>query len=191
MIPATAEKDAAWREGGIGLGKKAKNICWGHAGFFVDLGDLWWDLERVKCLMLCGEESLGTEGRACSVLFPFVLEQPQVRGDVEVLLGVCRARFVAAVNRIGAIVILRPEAVEDEAGVGRALRRGPLDGAELRCPGKIHEVEVEFTGRRGLLCAAGWEDAKGADCKKGERNRTQIHATTVARGVACLLMDCS
>ena len=109
----------------------------------------------MKGLMFHGEEATRANTGAGAVLGPLVLQKCEVWRDVEVLREVCRSRLFAAEDGVGAVVVLRPEAVQDEARPRGAFWRSTPDGAELGLPGKVHEIEVEAAGLAFVLGVCG------------------------------------
>ena len=90
-----------------------------------------------------GEEHVGGESRTGAVSAPLVLEQALIGVDVFVRAGIGRTGSAGAVFGVGAVVVLRPESVENEGGVGGALGGVAVGLAELGGPGNIEEVIVE------------------------------------------------
>ena len=112
----------------------------------VQLCETSWNLERMKGLVFQGEKLVRREGGAGSVLAPFMVQQREIGSDIQILLGVCGATTLGTEDRIGAIVILWPQAVHHEFGMGGALRARALNRAELRRPGEIQEIESNRPG---------------------------------------------
>ena len=81
---------------------------------------------------------------------PLVLYQAGGWDDVCVRLGIGWAGRVAAMLRIVAVRILRPQPVDYEAQITSTFRAVSVCRTELRRPGKVQQVEVELP-RRGLL----------------------------------------
>ena len=81
---------------------------------------------------------------------PLVLYQAGRWHDVCVGLGIGWAGRVAAMLRIVAVRILRPQPVDYEAQITSTFRAVSVGRTELRRPGKVQQVEVELPGR-GLL----------------------------------------
>ena len=109
---------------------------------------------------------------------PLVLEQGRVGEDIAVPGGVGRPRRVRAVMRVGSVVVLRPEAVEDKRGMLRAFGSGGMGVAKLRRPGEVEEVEIELGGLAGFRLRSpgafgGWAGGRGGttgdQSKKQER----------------------
>ena len=132
MVAAATEQDAASRELRIRLREEVEDRVGCQADLVFDMFELRRDLERVKGLMFHGEEATRANTGAGAVLGPLVLQKREVRCDVEVLREICRGRLFAAEDGIGAVVVLRPEAVKDEARPRGAFWRSTPDGAELR-----------------------------------------------------------
>ena len=88
---------------------------------------------------LAGEvkEGVWCEAGAGAVGLPLVAEEAGVGIDVTVLAGVLRAGGVGTVFEVGAGIVLRPEAVEDEGEVLGALGCGLVGVAELGGPGEV------------------------------------------------------
>lgn len=86
---------------------------------------------------------------------PLVAEETGVGIEIRKGGGIGRTGEVAAMLGMGAVVVLRPEAVKGEAEVLSALRLVRVGGAELRRPGEVKEVEVEGGG-------TGWCGRAGA-----------------------------
>ena len=116
----------------IGLREEVEDRVGCQADLVIDVFELRWNLERVEGLMLHGEEATRANTGAGAVLGPLVLQEREVRGDVEVLGQIGRGGFLAAKDRIGAVVVLRPKAVQDEARPRGAFWRSTPDGAKLR-----------------------------------------------------------
>jgi hypothetical protein len=133
-----------------------------------------------------GEEALRTDAGAGTVLGPFVFEECQVGGDVKVLREVGGGWLFAAEDRIGAVIILCPEAVEDEAWMRGALGRGALNGAELGRPREIHKVEIEFAGLAFVLGTCGGREGQRGDDEGNECEQELPNAHERVRRVKCL-----
>ncbi len=86
---------------------------------------------------------------------PLVLDEGKGGEDVEVGRGVGGAGGGGAVFRVGAVVVLRPHAVDDEAGVRGALGAGGVGEAVLGGPGEGEEIEIEGCGYGRCLGGAG------------------------------------
>ncbi len=115
-----------------------------------------------------GEEGVGGEAGAGAVGLPLVAEEAGVGVDVAEGAGVLRAGEGGAVLGVGAVGVLGPEAVEDEAQVLGALAGGGVGLAELGRPGEVEEVVVEVAGGGfGLLRGVG--GGSGCGLRKGER----------------------
>jgi len=132
MVAAATEQDAPSWELRVRLREEVKNRVGCQADLVIDVFELRWNFKRVKSLMLHGEEATWTNTGAGAVLGPLVLQEREVRCDVEVLREICRGRLFAAKDGIGAVVVLRPEAVQDEARPRGAFWRSTPDGAKLR-----------------------------------------------------------
>ena len=132
MIAAATEQDAASRKIRVRLGEEIEDRVGCQANLMIDVFELRWNFERVEGLMLHGEEAARANAGAGTVLRPLVLQKREVRSDVEVLRDIGGCGLLAAEDGVCAVVILRPKAVEDEAGPGGALGRRSADGAELR-----------------------------------------------------------
>jgi len=89
------------------------------------------------------QEIAGGETGASAVSAPLVLKQALVGVNVFVGRGVGWAGCVGAILRIGAVVVLRPEAVEDEGRVCGALGGVGVGMTKLRRPGEVEEIVVE------------------------------------------------
>jgi len=96
------------------------------------------------------EEGVGREAGAGAVGLPLVAEKALVGVEVGVLSWVLRAGGVGAVLWVGAVGVLGPEAVEDEAEMLGALGLARVGGAELGRPGEVEEVVVEGLLRGGF-----------------------------------------
>jgi hypothetical protein len=107
------------------------------------------DGDGVECLASQVEEGVRCEAGAGAVCLPLVAEQACVGVEVAVVGGVLRAAGVGAVLGKGTGGVLRPEAVEDEGEVLRALGCGGVGVAELGGPGEVEEIEVEVLLRGG------------------------------------------
>jgi hypothetical protein len=110
-----------------------------------------------------GEEGIGGETGASAVGAPLVLEEALVGVNVFVCGGIGRTGGAGAVFGISAVVVLGPEAMEDEGGVGGAFGSVGMGVAELGRLGEVEEVVVEagadgeggvLRGGRGI-CAGG------------------------------------
>ena len=88
---------------------------------------------------------------------PFMLQESLVGVDVPVGDRIGGAGGARAIFGVGAIVVLGPEPVEDEGGVGGALGGVGMRVAELGGPGEVEKVVVE-AGADGKGCAlsGGW-----------------------------------
>lgn len=121
VVATAAKENATLRKVGIGLCEEAEDGVGRHADLLIDVLELGWDSEGVEGLVLHGEEALWPYAGAGAVLGPLVLEKGAVGGDVEILCDVCGGGFFGAEDRVGAVVVLCPEAVQDEAGMRCAL----------------------------------------------------------------------
>ncbi len=77
---------------------------------------------------------------------PLMLKQAGVGKDVPERGWVRGSGGIRAMLGVGAVVILWPEAMQNEAEADGALRFARVCGAELRRPGEIEQIEVEGTG---------------------------------------------
>jgi len=121
MVAATAKQNAALRKVWIGCGKEVEDGVRCHADLLIDVLELGWDLEGVEGLVFHGEEASRADSRAGAVLGPLMFEERQVGRDVEVLCEVCGGGLFATEDGVGAVVVLCPETVQDEAGMRGAL----------------------------------------------------------------------
>ena len=121
MVAATAKQNAALRKVWIGCGKEVEDGVGCHADLLIDVLELGWDLEGVEGLVFHGEEASRADSRAGAVLGPLMLKKREIGSDVKVLRDVCGGGFFATKDRVGAVVVLCPEAVQDEAGMRGAL----------------------------------------------------------------------
>ena len=95
--------------------------------------------------------------------------------------------FVRAEDGIAAIVVLRPEPVNDEATLRRlALCRDVGDETELRTPGHVEEIEVEFAGLTFLLRAERSGESEQRDEGSCEVDRS-MHVARITRAADCML----
>ena len=127
VVAAAAQGEAGAGDGRVGFGEEAEDLRGRERDLLVECGQGLRDLNGVEGLPRELEEGVGSESGAGSVGLPLVLEQAGVGVDVAVLRGVRRAGRGGAVLREGSVVVLGPEAVQDEGGV-----LGALDVAGVR-----------------------------------------------------------
>ena len=122
---------------------------------------------------------------------PFMLEQAGLGVDVAELIGV-RAGREGAVLRVAAVIVLRPETVEDECIVAGAFGGFGVRVAELGRPGEIEKVKVEARGACERACGAVIHGRSGVgsrlaggeddDESRDEGESGELHAGKDSRG---------
>jgi len=134
-----------------------------------------------------GEEGIGGEAGAGAVGAPLMLQEALIGVDVFVGRRIGWAGGAGAVFGIGAVVVLRPEAVEDEGGVGGALGGVGMGVAELGRPGEVEEVVVEAGadgegralggGRRARRRrgSGGFAGGESKECREEDHVRRRLH----------------
>ena len=127
IVAAAAHGQACIGDRRVGFGEEAEDLCGRKRDLLVECGQGLRYLNGVEGLARELEEGVGGEAGAGAMRLPFVREQACVGVDVAVLRGVRWACGVAAVFRVGSVVVLGPEAVQDEGGV-----LGALDVAGVR-----------------------------------------------------------
>jgi len=80
---------------------------------------------------------------ASPVRLPFMLNQMQIRHEIEHARRIAQTRLLPAIFRIPASGVLRPQPVHDETKMPAALRIVRLTVAELRRPRKIQQIVIE------------------------------------------------
>ena len=96
------------------------------------------------------EECVRAQAGTGAVRAPFVGKKALVGVNVLVLIRVGGAGRIRTIFRIGAVVVLRPHAVEDKGGMRGTLCGGGVRETKLRRPGEIEQIEVK-TGRRSCV----------------------------------------
>jgi hypothetical protein len=128
------------------------------------------------------------------MLRPLVVQQPGIGIDIAVLRWIGRAGSIGTVLRIGTVVVLRPQAVQDKGGMDGALRRRGVRMAVFRRPRQAQEIKVELSaGMRRLRTIGGrcrrrsagpWSCGRLArnqrKKKKRENKAALLHAGSIA-----------
>ena len=156
VVVAATEGEAGAGDGGVGGGEAGEDVVWRHRSLMVEVIEGGRDGDGAEGGAGGGEEGVGAEAGADAVGAPLVLEQAGVGVDV-VEGGAVRGGGVGAILGIAAVVVLGPEAVEDEGGVVGALGSVGMAVAELGGPGEIEQVVVEAGGAGELGLELGGE----------------------------------
>ncbi len=149
VVVAAADGEGAGRDSRIALYEQRTHLTWRQRGLLSQMSKLRRDMYQLLRLTRMGKKLISRQTGAGAVRLPFVLEQRCVRVDVSVLRGTGGAGIVAAILWIGAVVILRPQAMQREGTVLSALGRGGVPVAELWRPRKVEHVKVELAWCRG------------------------------------------
>ena len=136
IAPATDRKSSL-RDLRIARGKEAHDLRRRQGDLRRDAAQFGWNHDRMKRLARCREVIVRRKSGAGAVSLPFVLEQPRFGIHVTVLRRIGGSGSVGTVVGIGAVVVLRPQAVHDKGRMGRALRSRRVRVAVLRRPGEI------------------------------------------------------
>ena len=131
IVVAATESKRSRRDFGVGLGDEVEDLGRRKRDLAVQLRQRGRNGEGLEGGAGGGEEGVGCEAGAGAVGAPLVLEEAGVGVDVAVLGWVGGSGGVRAVLRIGAVGVLRPEAMEDEGGVAGALGCVGVPVAEL------------------------------------------------------------
>jgi hypothetical protein len=123
--------------------EEVHDLVWRHGGLLAEGLEFLGDGDGFVSGAGGGEKCVGGESGAGAVSAPLVLKQALVGVDVLVGRGVGWAGCVGAILRIGAVVVLRPETVEDEGRVCGALGGVGVGMTKLRRPGEVEEIVVE------------------------------------------------
>jgi len=157
VVIATADGKAFARNPGVFLHEEVHHLVGRHGGLAGEALQFGRHSDVFVSGSGGGEEGVCREPRAGAMGAPLVLEKSLVGVDVFIGGGVGGTCCVGAVFGISAVVILRPEAVEDKGGVRGALGCIRVGVAELGRPGEVEEIVIK-TGadrKRGVLSSGG------------------------------------
>lgn len=114
-IGAATYDEASLRQLWVRLVEEAENLERAHADLVIDAIERGRNVDGCEGLALHLEEARGTLRGACAVFGPLVPEKLYVRRDVEVVARIRGTSLARAEDGIAAVVILRPETMNDEA----------------------------------------------------------------------------
>lgn len=186
-VVAATDDEASVRELRVRFIEEIEDLSGAHADFAIHVLEGGRDADGREGLVLHLKEALRSLRGACAMLGPLVPEELHVRRDVEVFARTGRTFFMGAEDGIAAIVVLRPETVNDEAALRRlALRGGVGDRTELRTPGHIEQIEVKLAGLTFLLRAERSGESEQSDEGSCDVDRS-MHVARITRAANCML----
>jgi len=137
IIVTAAQSHARLRDSRIARGEQVENLVGWHRNLGREIAEFWRNLHRVESTARIREEGVRAQSGTGSVRGPLVLQKAGVWIDVAVSAGVRRTWAIGAVLWIRSVVVLRPEAMQDEGWMCRAFLRIWVGVTELRRPRQI------------------------------------------------------